>query len=98
VLSWLLPSWHGDADDASVPATVYDDGDLSQQVARFAANLRRARSKARLSQEELAHSADMHRTALSRLERCERAPEFRTLLRLARALEMTPAALLRGVR
>lgn len=40
----------------------------------------------------------MHRTALSRLETCERAPEFRTLLRLARALGVTPASLLRGVR
>jgi transcriptional regulator with XRE-family HTH domain len=40
----------------------------------------------------------MHRTALSRLETCERAPEFRTLLRLAHALNVTPASLLRGVR
>jgi transcriptional regulator with XRE-family HTH domain len=51
-----------------------------------------------MSQEELAYEADMHRTALSRLETCERAPEFRTLIRLARALDVTPASLLRGVR
>ena len=65
---------------------------------RNAANLRRARLAAELSQEALAAEAGMHRTALSRLETCERAPEFRTLLRLARALGVTPASLLRGVR
>lgn len=72
--------------------------ELAEPLARFAANLRRARLSAALSQEELAAEANMHRTALSRLETCERAPEFRTLIRLARALEMTPASLLRGVR
>jgi transcriptional regulator with XRE-family HTH domain len=51
-----------------------------------------------MSQEALAEEADMHRTALSRLETRERAPEFRTLVRLARALDVTPASLLRGVR
>jgi transcriptional regulator with XRE-family HTH domain len=51
-----------------------------------------------MSQETLAEEANMHRTALSRLETRGRAPEFRTLLRLARALDTTPASLLRGVR
>jgi transcriptional regulator with XRE-family HTH domain len=72
--------------------------ELAEPLARFAANLRRARLGAALSQEELAAEANMHRTALSRLETCERAPEFRTLIRLARALNVTPASLLRGVR
>jgi transcriptional regulator with XRE-family HTH domain len=74
------------------------DPDLAEPMARFAANLRRARLNAAMSQEELAAEAEMHRTALSRLETCERAPEFRTLIRLARALNVTPASLLRGVR
>ena len=51
-----------------------------------------------MSQEELAGEANMHRTALSRLETCERAPEFKTLLRLSRTLEIPLATLLRGVR
>jgi len=72
--------------------------ELAAPLSRFAANLRRARLAAKLSQEALAAEAGMHRTALSRLETCERAPEFRTLLRLARALGVTPASLLRGVR
>jgi transcriptional regulator with XRE-family HTH domain len=79
-----------------VPPTPADE--LSAPLSRFAANLRRARLAAKLSQEALAAEAGMHRTALSRLETCERAPEFRTLLRLARALGVTPASLLRGVR
>lgn len=74
------------------------DPELAEALPRFAANLRRARLSADMSQEDLAFEANMHRTALSRLETCERAPEFRTLLRLARALDVTPASLLRGVR
>jgi transcriptional regulator with XRE-family HTH domain len=73
------------------------ESDIAQPLARFAANLRRARARAAMSQEALA-AADMHRTAVSRLETRERAPEFRTLVRLARALGVTPASLLRGVR
>ena len=83
-------------DDGNVPSS--PECDLAAPLSRFAANLRRARLNAALSQEALAAEAGMHRTALSRLETCERAPEFRTLLRLARALEVTPATLLRGVR
>lgn len=74
------------------------DPELTEPLSRFAANLRRERLRADMSQEALAAEANMHRTALSRLETCERAPEFRTLVRLARALDVTPASLLRGVR
>jgi transcriptional regulator with XRE-family HTH domain len=84
------------AHDGGLPYT--RDPELAEPLARFADNLRRARLCAGLSQEELAWEADMHRTALSRLETCERAPEFKTLLRLSRALEIPLASLLRGVR
>ena len=69
---------------APVPPTPADE--LSAPLSRFATNLRRARLAAKLSQEALVAEAGMHRTALSRLETCERAPEFRTLLRLADVL------------
>jgi transcriptional regulator with XRE-family HTH domain len=72
--------------------------DLSEPLALFADNLRHARRLAGMSQEEVAFASGMHRTALSRLECRERAPEFRTLLRLSRALGVTPASLLRGIR
>ena len=74
------------------------DPELTEPLSRFAANLRRERLRVDMSQEALAAEANMHRTAVSRLETCERAPEFRTLVRLARALGITPASLLRGVR
>lgn len=91
-VAWLAT----DLDDGGLRPT--SDAEFAEPLARFAANLRRARQSADMSQETLAAEADMHRTALSRLETCERAPEFRTLVRLARALDVTPASLLRGVR
>jgi transcriptional regulator with XRE-family HTH domain len=72
--------------------------DITEALELFAENLHRARIKAGMSQEAVAFASGMHRTALSRLECRERAPEFRTLLRLARALDVTPASLLRGIR
>lgn len=91
-VAWLATA----LDDGGLPST--KDPALADPLARFAANLRHARLNADMSQEALADEANMHRTALSRLETCERAPEFRTLVRLARALDVTPASLLRGVR
>jgi ribosome-binding protein aMBF1 (putative translation factor) len=102
----LCLSGYGRAVVAVVEATGLDDDrlqptpnpELAEPLSCFAANLRRARLSAALSQEELAAHAEMHRTALSRLETCERAPESRAIIRLARALNVTPASLLRGVR
>jgi transcriptional regulator with XRE-family HTH domain len=82
-------------DDVFLPSL---EPDIAEPLAYFAENLLRARRKAGMSQEAVAFASGMHRTALSRLETRERAPEFRTLIRLARALGVTPASLLRGVR
>lgn len=60
---------------------------------RFAANLRRARTKAGISQEELAHRCDLHRTEISLLERAGREPRLTTLIKLAASLD-TPLAVL----
>jgi len=64
---------------------------------RFAANLRRARTKASLSQEELGKRTELHRTEISLLERAGREPRLATLLKLAGALETTPAELCEGM-
>jgi transcriptional regulator with XRE-family HTH domain len=64
---------------------------------RFGANLRWARERAGISQEALAIDAHVDRAAISVFERGKRNPNLRTLLRLARALELPPAVLLRGV-
>jgi transcriptional regulator with XRE-family HTH domain len=66
-------------------------------AARFGANLRWARQRAGLSQEALAHEASVDRAAVSVFERGRRNPNLRTVLRLARALELPPGVLLRGI-
>jgi transcriptional regulator with XRE-family HTH domain len=66
-------------------------------AARFGANLRWARHRAGLSQEALANEAAVDRAAVSVFERGRRNPNLRTVLRLARALEVPPGMLLRGV-
>jgi transcriptional regulator with XRE-family HTH domain len=66
-------------------------------VERFAGNLRATRRRRALSQEALAASADLHRTEVSLLERGRREPRLSTIVRLARALDVKPAALLRNI-
>jgi transcriptional regulator with XRE-family HTH domain len=66
-------------------------------VEQFAKNLRTARRRRGLSQEALAAAADLHRTEVSLLERAGREPRLTTIARLARALDLRPSALLRGV-
>lgn len=61
----------------------------------FGANVRRIRRAQDLSQEELAHRADIHRTYLSALERSGgRNPTIRVVERIARALNVKPGELL----
>jgi transcriptional regulator with XRE-family HTH domain len=60
----------------------------------FAANLRRLRLSAQLSQEELAHRADLDRTYVSALERCQYSASLDTIAQLAGALDVEPHMLL----
>jgi transcriptional regulator with XRE-family HTH domain len=64
---------------------------------RFATNLRQARTKAGISQEELGNRCELHRTEISLLERAGREPRLGTIVKLAGALETTPAALIDGI-
>ncbi len=64
---------------------------------RFAANLRQARAKVGISQEELGRRCELHRTEISLLERAGREPRLATMVKLAGALETTPAALCDGI-
>ena len=66
-------------------------------AARFGANLKWARRRAVLSQEALAYRAEVDRAAISVFERGRRDPNLRTVLKLARALELPPSVLLRGI-
>jgi DNA-binding XRE family transcriptional regulator len=65
---------------------------------RFAANLIRCRKEAGLSQEELARRAALNRTQISLLENSQRTPRIDTVVKVAGALGVDPAALLRGMR
>lgn len=64
---------------------------------RFGENLRRARRRADLSQEQLGSRASLHRTAIGLLERGARMPRIDTLVKLATALEIQPHELVKGI-
>lgn len=74
-----------------------ESGGHSQPATRLGANLRAARKHAGLSQEALAYEAEVDRAAISVYERGGRGPNLRTVLKLARALELCPAVLFAGV-
>jgi transcriptional regulator with XRE-family HTH domain len=65
---------------------------------RFGANLRSARKRTGLSQEELADLCAMYRTEVSLLERAGRAPRLGTLVKLASALDVSIESLCTGMR
>lgn len=62
----------------------------------FAKNLRLIRQSKRLSQEELAHLADIDRTYVSSLERGVYSPTLDVVERLAKALDTNAAELLKS--
>ena len=64
---------------------------------RFAVNLRRARREQGISQEELGFRCELHRTEISLLERGGREPRLGTIVKLAGALDTTPAELCAGI-
>jgi transcriptional regulator with XRE-family HTH domain len=63
----------------------------------FAANLRRIRQERGLSQERLAHTADLNMTHVAKIERSEREPGVRTVSKLARTLGVSAADLFAGI-
>lgn len=73
------------------------DPEIDDQVRAFGENMRAARLRAGLSQVALSEATRLDRAAISFLERAERAPDLSTLVRVARALAVTPADLLGGV-
>jgi transcriptional regulator with XRE-family HTH domain len=64
------------------------------RVGDLGTNLRDARTKLGLTQEEVANRSGVHATEVSRLESGKRDPQVSTLLRLAKALEVPPGRLL----
>lgn len=64
---------------------------------QFGRNLAHCRRRAKLSQEELAVRASLHRTAVGQLERGERVARVDTLVKLAGSLGLPPGLLLDGM-
>lgn len=48
------------------------------------------REKSGLSQEELAHRADLHRTFISQIERGLKVPTLLSIFKISKALEISP--------
>ncbi len=65
--------------------------------ARFGARVRELRHLTGLSQEKLAAKAGLDRTYVGGIERGERNPALLNIVRLARALRVEPAEMLRGL-
>ncbi len=61
---------------------------------RFAGNVRRLRSKRKLSQKALADKIGISVSYVSMLERAQRSPPLETIEKMAKALGVTPANLL----
>ena len=68
--------------------------DARERVSR---NLQRLRRESGLSQEELAHAADVHQTYLSGVENGKRNPSIDVLERICIALKVDIIELFRGV-
>jgi transcriptional regulator with XRE-family HTH domain len=73
------------------------DPQIDDQVRAFGERMRAARASAGLSQVALSEATQLDRAAISFLERAERCPDLSTLVRVGRALGVTPSELLRGV-
>lgn len=63
-------------------------------MADLGINLREARERLGLTQEQVAQRSGVHATEVSRIEAGRRDPQVSTVRRLAKALEMTPGQLL----
>lgn len=58
-----------------------------QIVSRFAVKMRECRVAKNISQEKLAEMANLHRTYVGSIERCEKVPSLTTIVRIAKALD-----------
>ncbi len=72
-------------------------GDSRMVAEHFGRNVKRLRLRADLSQEELSHRADLHRTEIGMLERGIRLPRLDTMIKVAGALEVEAGELFDGL-
>lgn len=65
------------------------------ELVALGARIRRLREAAGMTQEGVAHAADIHWTYVGQIERGERNPTYKNLLRLAAGLGVEPSRILR---
>ncbi len=70
---------------------------MDDAVAQFAQNLKEARRRARMTQEDVSRASDVHPTEVSRIENGERDARVSTVFRLAKALGVAPGQLMDGL-
>jgi transcriptional regulator with XRE-family HTH domain len=66
------------------------------ELVEFGRQVRQFREAADLTQEALGHAASLHWTYVGQVERGERNPTYKNLLKLARGLGIEPARLMPG--
>ncbi|MGH2902736.1 MAG: helix-turn-helix domain-containing protein [Solirubrobacteraceae bacterium] len=64
---------------------------------RFAANVKALRAERGWSQEDLSRQTRLHTTAISKMERADRAPRFPTIVILAEAFQVPAGRLFDGI-
>jgi transcriptional regulator with XRE-family HTH domain len=64
---------------------------------QFGQRVRQLRNEQGISQERLAELADLHRTYIGAIERGERNVSLRNIVKIARALKLSPSELLKGI-
>lgn len=69
----------------------------NSQLKKFGDRVRELRKERGLSQEDLAELAGLHRTYIGGIERGERNVALVNILRLAKALNVSPGELLDGI-
>lgn len=87
----LWTAWQLGTSIARVPQP--EDGARAASIA-FGARMRKLREARGISQDGLADAADIHPTAIGRLERGSREPRLTTILRISQGLEVAPGELL----
>lgn len=66
----------------------------SSDVGDLGSNLKAARTKLGLTQEQVAERSGVHATEVSRIEAGKRDPQVSTVIKLAGAVELSPGQLL----
>jgi DNA-binding XRE family transcriptional regulator len=84
--------------DIYVSSTYAENMTHGKNLAKnFGTNLRKIRDARNLSQEQLAELCGVHRTFIGRIERGETNITLLTLFKVAKALEVSPELLIRGI-